>query len=60
MLSFCLNCRKNTWTKNPNVERTKKQKNNALIKMCSDSKKYKFIKEQQASRLLSSLEIKSH
>ena len=35
MLSSCLNCRKNTESKNLKVARTKKRKNNAFIKMCS-------------------------
>ena len=35
MLSYCLKCRKNTESKNPEVVRTKKWKNNAFIKMCS-------------------------
>ena len=42
MLSYCLKCRKNTKSKNPKVVRTKS----------------KFIKEQEASGLLSSLGIK--
>ena len=36
MLSYyCLKCRKNTESKTPKVAKTKKQKNNAFIKMCS-------------------------
>ena len=33
MLSYCLKCRKNTGSKNLKVERTKKWKNNAFIKI---------------------------
>ena len=35
MLLYCLKCRRNTKSKNPKVARTKKQKNNAFIKICS-------------------------
>ena len=60
MLSYCLKCRKNTESKNPKVVKTK----NGRIMLSSncevcDSKKSKFIKEQKASRLLSSLRIKT-
>ena len=60
MLSYCLKCRKNTESKNPKVGKTK---NGRIIlsskcKVC-DSKKWKFIKDQEASGLLSSLEIKT-
>ena len=58
MLSYCLKCRKNTESKNPKVARTKNGRIMFLSKyeMC-DSKKAKFIKEQEASGLLSSLGI---
>ena len=61
MLShYCLKYRKNTESKNPKVAKTK----NGRIMLLSqyvvcDSKKSKFIKEQEASRLLSSLGIKT-
>ena len=60
MLLYCLKCTKNTETKNPKVSRTK----NGRIMLLSnyavyDSKKSKFIKEQVASGLLSSLRIKT-
>ena len=60
MLSYCLNCRKNTESKNPQVVKTKNGKLMLLSKraMC-DSKKSKFIKEQEASGLFSILEIKA-
>ena len=59
LLHYCLKCRKNTETKNPKVTRTK----NRIIMLLSncavcDSKKLKFMKEQEASGLLSSLGIK--
>ena len=60
MLSYCLKCRKNTESKNPKVARTKNGRIMLLSKcaMC-DSKKSKFIKEQEASGLLSSLRMKT-
>ena len=56
MLSCCLKCRKNTESKNPKFARTK----NGWIMLLSkcavcNSKKLKFIKEQEAKRLLSNL-----
>ena len=58
MLSQCLKCRKNTGSKNPMVVKTKKERIMVLSKCAVyDSKKSKFIKEQEASRLLSSLGI---
>ena len=61
MLSYCLKCRKNTESKNPKIGRTKYGRMMLLSKcaMC-DSKKSKFIKEQETSGLLSSLGIKTH
>ena len=63
MLPYCLKCRKNIESKNPKAARTK----NGILKFLSfyqdvkvcDSKKLKFIKEKQASRLLSILGIKT-
>ena len=46
MLSYCLKCRTDTESKNPRVT------------VC-DSKKLKFIKEQEASELLTSLGIRT-
>ena len=57
MQSYCLKCWKNTETKNPKVHQ---RKNNAFIKMCSAcmcSKKSKFIKDQEAIGLLTTLGI---
>ena len=60
MLSYCLKCRKSTESKNPKIVRTE----NGRIMLLSNcvvcnSKKSKFIKEQEASELLSSLGIKT-
>ena len=60
MLSYCLKCRKNAESKNPKVVRAKNGRI-MLLSKCTvfNSKKSKFIKEQEASRLLSSLGIKT-
>ena len=60
MLSYCLKCRNNTESKSPKVVKTKSGRRRLLSKceVC-DSKKSKFIKEQKASGLLSSLGIKT-
>ena len=60
MLSYYLKCRKNTGSKNPKVARTKNERI-MLSSKCAvcDSKKSKFIKQQEASGLLSSLAIKT-
>ena len=60
MLSYCLKCRKNTESKNPKVVRIKIGRI-MLLSKCAvcDSKKSKFIKEQEASELLSILGIKT-
>ena len=52
-----LKCRKSTESKNPKVPRTK----NRRLSKCAvcHSEKWKFLKEQEASRLLSSLGIKT-
>ena len=56
---YCLKCRKNTESKNPKVAKTKKGRITLLSKCAmGDSKKLKFIKEQEASELLSRLGIK--
>ena len=60
MLSYCLKCRKNTESKNPKVARTKNGRIMLLSKYAArDSKKSKFIKEHEASELLSNLGIKT-
>ena len=59
MLSYCLKCKKNTESKNPKVVKTKNGRIMLLSKYTVfDSKKSKFIKEQEASGLLSRLGIK--
>ena len=60
MLSFCLKCRKNTESKNPKVTSTKNGRI-MLLSECAvrDSKKLNFFQAQKASRLLSSLGIKT-
>ena len=50
--SCCLKCRKNTESKNLKSCKNRKRKNNAFIKLCGN-KKLRFIKEQEASGLLS-------
>ena len=60
MLFYCSKCRKNTESKNQKALRTK----NGTIMLSSkcavcDIKKSKFIKKQEASRLLSNSGIKT-
>ena len=62
MLSYCLKGRKNTESKNPKVAKTKNGRIMLLSeRVVCDTKKSKFIKEQEASGLLllSSLGIKT-
>ena len=60
MLLYCLKCRKNTESKNPKIARTKNGRIMLLPKRAvCDRKKSKFIKQQEASGLLSSLRIKT-
>ena len=59
MLSYCLKCKKNTESINPIVSKTSNGQTIILSKCAiCDSKKSKFIKEQQAKVLLSNLDIK--
>ena len=60
MLSYCLKCWKNVESKNPKVARTKNERI-MLLSECAvcDSKKSKFVKQHEASELLSSLGIKT-
>ena len=59
MLSYCLKCKKNTEGINPKVSKTTNSKTVMLSKrVICDSKKPKFIKEQQAKGLLSNLSIR--
>ena len=60
MLSYCLKCKKNTENIDPKVSKTSNGKTIILSKCAvCDSKKSKFIKEQQAKGLLSNLGIKT-
>ena len=60
MLSYCLKCRKNTEIKNPKIARTKNGRIMLLSKYAvCDSNKLQFMKQQETSRLLSSLGIKT-
>ena len=56
MLFYCLKCRKNTESKNPKAVRTKNGKI-LLLSNCTvcNSKKLKFLKEQEAWGLLRNL-----
>ena len=58
MLSHYLNCSKNTESKKPGIEKTKNGKI-MLLSNCTvcASKIGRFIKEQEASGILSSLDI---
>ena len=58
MFTYCLKCRKNTESKNPQAVKRKNWRIMLLSKcaMCN-SKQLKFVKEQEASGLLSSLGI---
>ena len=60
MLSYYLERRINTESKDPTVARTKKGRI-MLLPKCEwcDSKKSEFIKQQEATELLSSLGIKT-
>ena len=60
MLFYCLKCRKNTESKNPKVLRTKNGRI-MLLSKCSvcNSKKSRFLKEQEARGLLSSVGIRT-
>ena len=56
MLSYCLKCRKNRESKNPKVARTKNGRIMLLSKFAvCNSKKSKFLKEQEAKVVLSNL-----
>ena len=60
MLSYCLKCKKNTESVNPKVSKTTNGKTMILstYAICN-SKKSKFIKDQQAKGLLSNLGLKT-
>ena len=60
MLSYCLKCKKNTESINPKVSKTTNGKA-IILSTCAicNSKKSKFIKEQQTKGLLSNLGLKT-
>ena len=60
MLSYCLKCKRNTESINPKVLKTTNGKAIILSKCAiCDSKKSKFIKEQEAKKLLSNLHLRT-
>ena len=60
MLSYCLKCKRNTESINPKVSETTNGKA-MILSTCArcGSKKSKFIKHQEAKRLLSNLGLKT-
>ena len=60
MLSYCLKCKKNTESINPRVSKTINGKTMILSKcaICGN-KKLKLIKKQDASGILSSVDIRT-
>ena len=61
MLSYCLKCKKNTQSNDPVIAKTSIGKPIILLKCAIwGAKKSKFIKEQEAKGLLSSLSIRTH
>ena len=60
MLSYCSKCKKNTESINPKVSKTTNGKM-MILSTCAicNSKKSKFMKVQQAKRLLSNLGLKT-
>ena len=60
MLPYCLKCKTNTESIDPNVSETSNGRTMILLKcaICG-SKKSKFIRKQEAKGLLSNLDIRS-
>ena len=59
MKSYCLKCRKNTEKINPSVSSTSNGRTMALSKCAiCNSKKLRFIKNQEAKGLLSNLGVR--
>ena len=57
---YCLKCRKNTDSINPRVSKTKKGKTMIWSKSAiSGGKKSRFIKKQEASKILSNFGLKT-
>ena len=60
MESYCLKCRKDTETINPRVSNTSNGRKKTLSKcVICDSKKSRFIKNQEAKGLLSNLGVRT-
>ena len=60
MKSYCLKCRKNTENINPRVSKQSNNKTMVLSKCAiCNSKKSRFIKNQEAKGLLSNLGVKT-
>ena len=60
MLSCCLKCKKNTENINPKVSKTSNGKTMLLSKFSiKNSRKAKFIKNQEGSKILSNLAFKT-
>ena len=60
MESYCLKCRKNTENINPKVSKTSNGRTMVLSKCAiCDSKKSRFIKNQEAKGLLSDLGLRT-
>ena len=60
MKSYCLNCRKNTENINPRVSKTTNGRTMVLSKCAiCDSKKSRFVKNQEAKGLLSNLSVRA-
>ena len=60
MKSYCLRCRKNTENINPRVSKTSNGRTMVLSKCAiCDSKKSRFIKNQEAKGLLSNLGVRT-
>ena len=60
MKSYCLKCRKDTENINPRVSNTSNGRTMILSKCAiCESKKSRFIKDQEAKRLLSNIGVKT-
>ena len=60
MLSYCLKCKRNTESINPNISKTINAKA-IILSTCAicGSRKSKFIKQQEAKGLLSNLGLRT-
>ena len=60
MKSYCLKCRKNTENINPRVSKTTNGRTMVLSKCAiCDSKKSRFVKNQEVKGLLSNLSVRA-